>query len=263
MILVQPSKTTSPPSEWPDPAGSREPRLDPTDGSALDRAIGPALPTGPWGRPLRPAHSSPPGTGVGGPPPSAVALLVDGLPGAEPAPFRPTRPPPRSPVELSPLARSPRRWIIEAVVAAVALTCCALAVHPTVPATPDPFQVWSERAGPQLVNLGTDIAELQQALVPSMGQQSPSRAGSGAQTLAVRLGKDVARARSLASPPGVDRRRIWASALSHGSAAVQTLTGRAGAPTSARVESARADLELAGDDLVAVTQGGLPGAAAH
>ncbi len=242
-----------------------------------------AVATGPWGRPLRPlrpftAYLRGADTDEGGGSPPDAAPHTDrgtGTDAGSPLPLRPAkeeapvdrppysmvRPPPPPPLapgrderQLGRRSRSlpGRRWPLEALAAVVLLFVMGAVFHPTAPSPPTPAERWLEANSHRIVALARDIAGLQGSLLRATTASSRPRAAAPP---ILRLRADLDRAEHLGAPPVASVRRIWTSALEEAGAALRILTTSGAAPTATRLASARADLDAAGQALVAVSAG--------
>lgn len=230
-----------------------------------------AVPTGPWGRPLRPDRRPPSARPTGSrdtgdvlqpdsqpepgwpayrmvaPPPPAPGLqrpnpVSRTLPGDRLRLGRTTVAPARPP---SGLRLRDRRWVLEAAGAAGLLALLAAVLVPAAPPPPDSGRIWAARADPLVVALGRDVVELQSAL------GTPRGPIPGATPAVRRLRHDLRRARAVPPAPHPALSRPWAMAVRQASAAVVLLkSGRN--PDPASLAAARADLDQAGQALVAV-----------
>lgn len=233
-----------------------------------------AVPTGPWGRPLRPDSSPRParpttsrGTGdvlqpdfrpdpdrsdfgwpvyrMVAPPPPAPGLR-------RPAKVSHTRPRYRVRLGRNSVATGrpqvrlrDRRWILEGAGAAGLLVLLAGLLAPAAPPPHDSGQIWAARADPLVVSLGQDVVELQSALDARRGP------APDAMPAVRRLGHDLRRARAVPAAPYPALGRPWDMAVRQASAAV-LLFKSGGSPYPALMAAARADLDQAGQALVAV-----------
>lgn len=145
------------------------------------------------------------------------------------------------------------RGPLEALTAVVLLGVMAAIFHPVAPRPPSAAERWLERNSQPIVALARDITSLQGSLV----RGSPATAPRAARRLVLQLRQDLGRAEHLGAPPGGSMRRIWASALEETGAALRTLSASGSTPAATMVASARADLDAAGQAVVAVS------AAAH
>lgn len=142
--------------------------------------------------------------------------------------------------------------MLEALAAAVLLVVLATGFWPAAPGAPTPAQRWADVASPHIVALARDITDLQGSLPPP--RAAPSAPGPVGSQLA-RLRRDLRRAGRVPAPPGAGLQRIWSSALGRATDAVDILAG-AGTGASlapARLATARADLDAAGQALVAAS----------
>lgn len=144
-----------------------------------------------------------------------------------------------------------RRWPLEAVAAVVLLIVLAAAFHPAAPKPPTAAQRWAAESSRQIVALARDIAGVQGSLATPTGSEISHRPATSSPVL--RLRRDLSRVGHLAAPPGDSLKRIWTSALGQAQAAAQILSVSGAAPTATQIAEARADLDTAGQALVAVS----------
>lgn len=233
------------------------------------------VPTGPWGRPLRPDDLRRPAPSTGSrstedpsqphfrpqdgsefgwpaqrlvappPPPPGLrrpAAVGQTRPGDRHRLGRTTVTPGRLQVRLR---LRGRRWVVEAAGAAGLLAVLAAVLTPAAPPPPDPGQVWAARVDPLVVSLGQDVVALQSALGPGA---EPAPAFMPAVR---RLGQDLRRAGAVPAAPDPALSRPWDMAVRQAFAAV-FLFKSGPDPGRPSMSAARADLDQAGQALVAV-----------
>lgn len=133
----------------------------------------------------------------------------------------------------------------------VLLIVLAAAFHPAAPNPPTASQRWAAETSRQVVALARDIAAVQGSLATPTGSPTSRRPWSESRVL--RFRRDLSRVGHLAAPPGDSLKRIWMSALAQARAAERILSVSRDALTALQIAEARADLDTAGQALVAVS----------